>query len=97
MQAKLVVNSIKQFKHVIWALGFATGTGMPVVFPKQVLWVQVQCRTLPHCNTLCTRTMVLRVFMGIYNKVIFYFYCYSYTWDMATHSLVTEFEYYLIR
>ena len=78
MQVKLKVDLIKQFEHVIWALGFATGTGMPMVFPRWVLWVQVQCITLPHRNTSCTHTAVLWAFMDIYNKVIFYFYYYSY-------------------
>jgi hypothetical protein len=43
-------------------LGFATGTGKPTVFPKQVMWVQVWYSILAHCGILHTCTTVSQVF-----------------------------------
>ena len=51
------------------SLGFNTGTGKPVVFPKQVQQVQVRFWFLAHCDTLCTHTAVSQIFTVYYNKV----------------------------
>ena len=51
--------------NAIGGLGFNTGTGKPVVFPKRVSWVQVQFWFLAYRDTLHTHTTVLRVFTGL--------------------------------
>ena len=45
-------------------LGFKTGMGKPVVFPKWVTQVRVQYWILAHRDTPRTHATVLRVFMG---------------------------------
>jgi hypothetical protein len=44
------------------SLGFSMGTEKPMVFPKWVLWVQVQYWILAHCSIPCTHTAVSQVF-----------------------------------